>query len=94
MMMFLAFGLAFEVPIVVILLALTGFVKVEKLASSRGYVIVGIFIVSAIITPTTDAISQLAMAGPMYVLFEGGLAVARMLVRIRAEQARLGTSGD
>ena len=81
--MFLSFGIAFEVPIVVILLVLTGIVQVEKLTKSRGYVIIGIFVVSAIITPTTDAISQLAMAGPMWLLFEGGVIVARLMTRNR-----------
>jgi sec-independent protein translocase protein TatC len=94
MMMFLAFGLAFEVPIVVILLVVSGLVKLEKLTGSRAYVIVGIFIVSAIITPTTDAISQLAMAGPMWILFEGGIIVARVLMRIREQQDRLTGKAD
>jgi sec-independent protein translocase protein TatC len=88
--MFLAFGLAFEVPILVILLVVSGLVKLEKLTGSRGYVIVGIFVVAAIITPTTDVISQLAMAGPMWILFEAGVIVARVLVRIRQEQEKLG----
>jgi sec-independent protein translocase protein TatC len=83
MTMFLSFGIAFEVPIVVILLVLTGMVKIEKLTASRGYVIIGIFVVSAIITPTTDAISQLAMAGPMWILYEGGVIAARMMTRNR-----------
>jgi sec-independent protein translocase protein TatC len=83
MTMFLSFGLAFEVPIVVILLVLTGMVKIEKLTASRGYVIIGIFLVAAVITPTTDAISQLAMAGPMWLLFEGGVIVARLMTRGR-----------
>ena len=81
--MFLSFGIAFEVPIVVILLVLTGMVRIEKLTQSRGYVIIGIFVVSAVITPTTDAISQLAMAGPMWLLFEGGVIVARLMTRNR-----------
>jgi sec-independent protein translocase protein TatC len=83
MTMFISFGIAFEVPIVVILLVLTGMMSVDKLARSRGYVIIGIFLVSAIITPTTDAISQLAMAGPMWLLYEGGMIVARIMVRGR-----------
>jgi sec-independent protein translocase protein TatC len=87
MTMFISFGIAFEVPIVVILLVLTGMMSVDKLAKSRGYVIIGIFLVSAIITPTTDAISQLAMAGPMWLLYEGGMIVARILVRGRPKAA-------
>jgi sec-independent protein translocase protein TatC len=85
MTMFLSFGFAFEVPIVVILLVLTGLVSIEKLSRSRGYVVVGIFVVSAVITPTTDAISQLAMAGPMYVLYEGGLIVARLMLKVKGK---------
>jgi sec-independent protein translocase protein TatC len=87
MMMFISFGIAFEVPIVVILLVLTNMVTVEKLTASRGYVIIGIFLVAAIITPTTDAISQLAMAGPMWLLFEIGVIIARSISRKRVPEA-------
>jgi sec-independent protein translocase protein TatC len=80
MTMFLAFGVAFEVPIAVVLLALTGLVSVEKLGSSRGYVIIGIFVVAAILTPP-DALSQTAMAIPMWLLYEAGVIFARLLVR-------------
>ncbi|NBX57364.1 MAG: twin-arginine translocase subunit TatC [Gammaproteobacteria bacterium] len=80
--MFLCFGLAFEVPVVVVLLVLTGLVKVEKLAEIRGYVLIGIFIVAAVLTPP-DAISQTIMAVPMYLLYEGGLAMARLMNRMR-----------
>ncbi len=83
MTMFLSFGFAFEVPIVVILLVLTGIMSIEKLTSSRGYVIVAIFVISAVITPTTDAISQVAMAGPMYILYEGGVIVARLMLKMK-----------
>jgi len=86
MMMFLSFGFAFEVPIVVILLVVTGLMSIEKLTSSRGYVIVAIFVVSAVITPTTDAISQLAMAGPMYILYESGVIVARLMLKMRRKE--------
>ena len=61
--MFFAFGVAFEVPVAVVLLVLTGLVKVEKLAENRGYVIIGIFVVAAFLTPP-DAISQIIMADP------------------------------
>jgi len=85
--MFLSFGLAFEVPIVVILLVLTGIISVDKLTGSRGYVIVAIFVVAAVITPTTDAISQLAMAGPMWVLYEGGVIAARLMLKMKRKDA-------
>jgi sec-independent protein translocase protein TatC len=80
--MFLAFGVAFEVPIVVVLLVLTGIVSVEKLQKARGYVLIGIFVVAAFLTPP-DAISQSIMAVPMYLLYEGGLVMARVLARKR-----------
>lgn len=80
--MFLCFGLAFEVPVVVVLLVLTGLVKVEKLAEIRGYVLIGIFVVAALITPP-DAISQTIMAVPMYLLYEGGIVMARLMNRMR-----------
>jgi sec-independent protein translocase protein TatC len=86
MTMFISFGIAFEVPIVVILLVLTGMMTVEKLTASRGYVIIAIFVISAIITPTTDAISQLAMAGPMWILYEAGVIAARLMTRNRPKE--------
>jgi sec-independent protein translocase protein TatC len=84
--MFFAFGIAFEVPVAVVLLVLTGIVKVEKLSEHRGYVIIGIFVVAAILTPP-DAISQCIMAIPMYLLYEGGLVMARVMQRMRREAA-------
>jgi sec-independent protein translocase protein TatC len=82
--MFLAFGAAFEVPIAVVLLVLTGVVKLEKLKENRGYVLIGIFIVAALLTPP-DAVSQCIMAVPMYLLYEGGLLMARILSKMRRE---------
>ncbi|MBM4216928.1 MAG: twin-arginine translocase subunit TatC [Gammaproteobacteria bacterium] len=80
--MFLCFGLAFEIPVVVVLIVLTGLVKVDKLTEIRGYVLIGIFVVAALLTPP-DAISQTIMAVPMYLLYEGGLAMARLMNRMR-----------
>ncbi len=86
--MFFCFGVAFEVPVAVVLMALSNVVKVEKLAESRGYVLIGIFIVAAILTPP-DAVSQTIMAVPMYLLFEVGLLFARLAVKTRkADQAQ------
>jgi sec-independent protein translocase protein TatC len=82
--MFLAFGAVFEVPIAVVLLVLTGVVKLEKLKESRGYVLIGIFIVAAFLSPP-DAFSQCIMAIPMYLLYEGGLLMARVLSKMRRE---------
>ncbi len=84
--MFFAFGVAFEVPVAVVLLVLTGLVKVESLGKNRGYVIIGIFIVAAFLTPP-DAISQTIMAVPMWLLYEGGLVMARIMQKMRREAA-------
>jgi sec-independent protein translocase protein TatC len=78
LLMFFAFGIAFEVPVATVLLVLTGLVKVESLTRNRGYVLLGIFIVAAFITPP-DVISQSIMAVPMYLLYEGGIVMARTL---------------
>jgi sec-independent protein translocase protein TatC len=83
--MFLCFGLAFEVPVIVVLLVLTRILTVEKLAAARGFVLIGIFVFAALLTPP-DAISQTIMALPMYALYEGGLLMARLLVRMRRAQ--------
>jgi sec-independent protein translocase protein TatC len=83
--MFFAFGIAFEVPVAVVLLVLSGLVSLDKLRTSRGYVVIGIFVIAAFLTPP-DAISQSIMAVPMYLLYEGGLIMARVLGRKRHEQ--------
>lgn len=85
MTMFLCFGVAFEIPIVVVLLTLTGMISIDKLASVRGYVLIGIFVVAAFVTPP-DAISQTIMAVPMYLLYEGGMILARLMSKIRRPQ--------
>ena len=76
--LFFAFGLAFEVPIAVILMIFMGVTTPEKLANSRPYVIVGVFVVGMILTPP-DMISQTLMAIPMWMLFEVGIIVGRIL---------------
>lgn len=75
MMMFIAFGMTFEVPIVVIVLVRMGFVTVDKLKKMRPYIIVGAFILAAIVTPP-DVVSQLLLAIPLCLLFELGLIIA------------------
>jgi len=70
--MFIAFGLAFEVPIVVMLLVRLGVVSVEKLRKIRPYMIVGAFVVAAIVTPP-DALSMLLLAVPLWLLYELGV---------------------
>jgi len=84
--LFFAFGVAFEVPVAVVLLVITGIVDVKKLAENRGYVLIGIFVIAAILTPP-DALSQCIMAIPMYALYEGGLVMARVMQRMRRETA-------
>ena len=78
MTMFIAFGVTFEVPIVVIVLVRLGVVSLEKLRSIRGYVIVGAFIVGAIFTPP-DILSQVMLAVPLWLLYELGLLAARFI---------------
>jgi len=80
LLLFFAFGVAFEVPVATVLLVATGMVKIETLKANRGYVILGIFIVAAILTPP-DAVSQCFMAVPMYVLYEFGIVFAGVLLR-------------
>jgi sec-independent protein translocase protein TatC len=83
--MFLAFGIAFEIPVVVVVLAITGLVSIEQLREWRGYVIVGIFVIAAIVTPP-DVVSQLSLAIPMCILYELGIVVAQVVVRSRKRE--------
>lgn len=83
--MFLAFGCAFEVPIVVVVLARMGFVTIDKLKSFRPYFIVLAFVVAAVITPP-DVVSQLSLALPMCLLYESGIWAARAFVRNTAAE--------
>jgi sec-independent protein translocase protein TatC len=78
--MFLAFGLTFEVPIVVVLLARFGVATVERLKQMRPYVIVGAFIIAAIFTPP-DVVSQLLLAIPLVLLYELGIVHARFVAK-------------
>jgi sec-independent protein translocase protein TatC len=84
LLLFFAFGIAFEMPVAVVLLVATGLVKLEALTRNRGYVILGIFIIAAFLTPP-DAVSQCFMAVPMYLLYELGIVFARLAQRRRAE---------
>jgi sec-independent protein translocase protein TatC len=78
--MFIAFGLAFEVPIVVIVLARMNVVTIEKLKDFRSYFIVLAFIIAAIVTPP-DVVSQLALAIPMCILYEIGIWAAQLFIK-------------
>lgn len=76
MTMFLAFGVTFEVPVAVVLLVRMGIVTVQKLKDARGYVVVGAFVIAAVVTPP-DVISQFLLAVPLCILYEVGILVAR-----------------
>jgi sec-independent protein translocase protein TatC len=78
--MFIAFGAAFEVPIVVVVVARMGLVSIEKLKEFRSYFVVLAFIIAAIITPP-DIVSQLALAIPMCLLYEVGIWAARIFIK-------------
>jgi len=78
--MFIAFGAAFEVPVVVVVLARMGIVSIEKLKAFRSYFIVLAFIIAAVVTPP-DVISQLALAIPMCLLYEVGIVAARIFIK-------------
>ena len=82
--MFVAFGITFEVPVVVVVLVRLGVVELKKLQSIRGYVIVGAFVVGAIFTPP-DVLSQVMLAVPLWLLYELGLLVARFVSVSRRE---------
>jgi sec-independent protein translocase protein TatC len=87
LLLFFAFGIAFEMPVATVLLAATGLVRVETMTKNRGYVILGIFVIAAFLTPP-DALSQTAMALPMWFLYEIGIVLSRVLLREKLAQQR------
>jgi sec-independent protein translocase protein TatC len=78
--MFLAFGVTFEIPVVVVVLARAGIVSLDQLKQARPYMIVGAFVVAAVVTPP-DVLSQILLAVPMWLLYELGIFVARFVVK-------------
>jgi len=78
--LFFAFGLAFEVPIAVVMAARFGWVSIHALKEARGYVVVGAFVIAAVVTPP-DVISQFMLAMPMWLLYELGIVVARFTTK-------------
>jgi sec-independent protein translocase protein TatC len=92
-MLFLAFGLCFEVPVATVIVVATGWLSIEQLKSSRPYVIVGAFVIGAIFTPP-DVVSQIMLAVPMCLLFELGLIAARMMVRPDTDERAASTPVD
>jgi sec-independent protein translocase protein TatC len=91
MTMFIAFGLTFETPVVVVVLVRMRVVSLEKLKSVRPYVIVGAFVIGAIFTPP-DVISQCLLAVPLWLLYELGLQLARFVSVPEADAESLPTS--
>ncbi len=85
---FLAFGLAFEVPLLTLLLIHVGLVSRDNLIAARPYIIVGVFIVGAILTPP-DIVSQCLLAVPMWLLFELGLLLSRFFGSGKAESEEI-----
>ena len=77
---FMAFGITFEVPVIVIVLVTAGLVGVDKLREVRPYVIVGAFVVGAIFTPP-DVLSQFMLAVPLWLLYELGIVLAAIIVK-------------
>jgi sec-independent protein translocase protein TatC len=88
--MFLAFGLTFEVPIVVVLLSRFGIADVQRLKVARPYVIVGAFILAAVFTPP-DVLSQLLLAVPLCILYELGIQLARVIGKPRVADEQTAT---
>ena len=80
--LFLAFGIAFEVPVATVLLCWTGITTPDKLAKVRAYVFIGCFVVGMFLTPP-DIFSQTLLAVPVYILFEGGILMSRWMLKQR-----------
>lgn len=90
LVIFFAFGLCFEVPVAVVILVALGWVTPQQLGESRGYVIVGAFVVAAILTPP-DVVSQVMLAIPMCLLYEVGIIAARAVATRPADADRSGS---
>ena len=92
LVIFLAFGASFQLPVALVILVALGWVTPDQLRAGRGYAIVGIFVLAAIITPP-DVVSQLMLAIPMCLLYEAGIIASRMLGR-RDDATRDADAGD
>ena len=86
LVLFLAFGLSFELPVALVILAVLGWVTPAQLREGRGYAIVGVFVVAAVLTPP-DVVSQLMLAIPMCLLYEAGIIAATMVTPRSAADA-------
>ena len=91
--LFIAFGIAFEVPVATVLLVITGIVTVEALSKKRGYVVIGCFVIGMLFTPP-DVLSQCLLAVPMWVLFEVGLLCGHLVNKRPAPQDKTGENED
>jgi sec-independent protein translocase protein TatC len=89
----LAFGLVFELPVVLTLLSLIGVVTPEFLSKHRKYAILGNFIIAAVLTPTPDMVNQTLMAGPLILLYEVGIIASRLVRRRARKQAVAAADG-
>lgn len=87
----LAFGVVFQLPVVVLFLARLGIVTPASLAAGRRYALLGIVVLSAVLTPGGDVVSQVLMALPTYLLYEGSIWIARLVAPKRARQESLRT---
>ena len=80
LVLFFAFGLAFEVPIATVVLVWSGLTTIETLAKNRAYVFLGTFVIGMLITPP-DVISQTLLAVPVYLLYECGILLSKLLTK-------------
>ena len=92
-LLFFAFGIAFETPVATVLLVASGLVSIGALKKHRGYVLLGIFVVAAFLTPP-DAVSQTAMAVPMYLLYEVGILLGGFVTKDRLTHKAEGDAAD
>jgi sec-independent protein translocase protein TatC len=83
--MLIAFGAVFETPVLVVILSVAGIIDPNDLGRFRRYVIVAAFIIGAVLTPTPDILSQLMLTVPLLALYEGGVLVARIVVKLNGQ---------
>lgn len=81
--MLLAFGVVFETPVVIFILSVAGIIDPAALGKYRRYVVVAAFIIAAVLTPSPDVLSQLLLAGPLLLLYEAGIFVSKMVVKVK-----------
>lgn len=86
--LFLAFGIAFEVPVAAVLLVAMGITTPETLATKRPYIVIGAFVVGMLLTPP-DVVSQIMLAIPIWILYEAGIIASRLMQRKKTEDAEV-----